>query len=402
MNLEERIAQLEQYLRAFDNPHTPSAKIRSKEQTKHEDQNRFPGKPIGSKGGGIAMPPPDKQEKVTKESCPTCGETLGKAYTSYHFTQMDIPEPTCITTRYEVFLYTCPCCKKIVDAGEHLPQGFYGKNTSALLGYLKKEGLSCAAISNYFVDVYRMPLSPVAVFNKLNLLADSLTLEKEAIMNEINKSSFVHMDETGLRQDGKNGFVWNASTPTHCLFEYDPSRASEVAKRILANFHGAIITDDYKGYLWHPARQLCWAHLIREAKEFNPYDGAETQYRRLKCLYDKAKRAQQQNDTSQFEKLAWELQDIAYCYHVLDGCKIMHGKLHERSHLWLRGVKYPEIPLTNNHGERCLRKIVLQRNRIGCIRNKKGEKFINTFLTCVTTWKLQGKNVYSKLLDFAS
>lgn len=399
---EERISRLEQYLKAFDNPHTPSSKIRSKENTTHDNKTRFPGKPKGSNGGGIDMPPPDKEEKVDKEFCPKCGEKLGEPYDKYYFTQMDIPEPIFITTHYEVLIYKCQCCGEMIDAAEHLQKGFYGKNTSAMVGYLKKEGLSCEAISGFFTDVYNMPISPVAVFNKLNILVDSLAPEKEAIVEAINKSDFAHMDETGLREDGKNGFVWNASTPEHCLFEYDRSRASEVAKRILSNFHGAIITDDYKGYLWHPHRQLCWSHLIREAKEFNEYNGAETQYTRLKFLYDKAKRAQELNDSNQFEKLAWELQDIANCYNILDGCKIMHSKLNERSHMWLLGVKYPNIPLTNNHAERCLRRVVLQRNRMGCIRNKKGENFINTFLSCVITWKLQGKNIYNQLLSFVS
>jgi hypothetical protein len=103
-----------------------------------------------------------------------------------------------------------------------------------------------------------------------------------------------------------------------------------------------------------------------------------------------------------YDKLVWELEDITECYHPLEGCRTMHYKIHERSHRWLLGVKFPHIPLTNNHAERCLRKIVLQRNRIGCIRTGKGEAFVNVFLSCTSTWKLQGKNIYRELIKYAS
>jgi len=402
LELEARLIKLEQFVRAFENPHTPSSKQRSKKNTEHDEETRFPGKPKGSNGGGINMPAPDKEEKVTKEDCPECGKMLGKPYDIYKFRQMDIPEPKFVTTLYVVGLYRCDFCKAEIDAGEDLNKGFYGSNTTALIGYLKKEGLSYDAVAELFNDVYNMPISNVAVFDKLTNLTVSLAPEKEQIAKAINSSEFAHLDETGLRQDGKNGFVWNASTPEYCLFEYDRSRASEVAKNMLAGFNGAIITDDYKGYAWYAIRQLCWSHLLREAKDFaEKYPDSMAQYERLKTLYDKAKRAQE-TETDLYNSLSWELEDIAECYHPLDGCRTMYYKIHERSHMWLLGVKYPKIPLTNNHAERCLRKIVLQKNRIGCIRNSKGESFVNIFLSCTSTWKLQGKNIYRELLKSAS
>lgn len=401
-HLMKRIEELEKYIKAFDNPHTPSSKKRSKENTIHDEESRFPGKPKGSNGGGINIPAPDKEEKVTKDNCPQCGKALGNPHDFYKFRQMDIPEPKFVTTSYIVSLYRCNFCNAEIDAGEDLNKGFYGDNTTALIGYLKKEGLSFEAVAELFNDVYNLPISNVAVFDKLTNLTSSLAPEKELIANAINHSEFVHLDETGLRKDGQNGFAWNASTPEHCLFEYDRSRASDVAKSILSNFKGAIVTDDYKGYAWYPLRQLCWSHLLREAKDFaEKYPNSMAQYKRLKILYDKAKLSQE-TEEDLYDKLAWELEDIASCYHPLDGCRTMYYKIHERSHMWLLGVKYPNIPLTNNHAERCLRKIVLQRNRIGCIRTSKGEAFVNVFLSCTATWKLQGKNIYRELLRCAS
>ena len=401
IDLKERLERVEAILNAYENPHTPSGKVRSKKNTvRDESKPRFPGKPEGGNGGGIDMPAPNKEERVSMNACPNCCRKLGKPYDTYSFTQMDIPEPGFVTTRYVVEMYKCKCGLE-VDAGEGLHKGFYGPNVTALMGVLKKEGLSYASISGLLQDVHKLPISHVGVYGKLVKLTQVMGIERERIRKAVRKHEYVNMDETGLREDGRNGYVWSASTPLHCLFEYNFSRGGEVAQGMLPDFKGVIVTDDYKGYLWALQRQLCWAHLLREAKDFAENNGAMVQYERLKTLYDKARRAQEVKNIKAYDKLAWELEDIATCYHPLDGCKTMYGKLHNRAALWLLGVKQSNVPLTNNHAERCLRKVVLHRNRIGCIRNKVGEAFVNVFLSCTSTWKLQGKSTYQQLLNYA-
>ena len=44
LELEARLIKLEQFVRAFENPHTPSSMQRSKKNTQHDMENRFPGK----------------------------------------------------------------------------------------------------------------------------------------------------------------------------------------------------------------------------------------------------------------------------------------------------------------------------------------------------------------------
>jgi len=400
--LKEKLAKLEQLLKAFDNPHTPSSKVRSKKNTERDESTaRFPGKPEGSKGAGIQMPAPDQEVEVKKDSCPDCGDKLGNPYNHYTFRQMDIPQPQFVTTQYHVALYHCSCGAEI-DAGSDLQQGFYGPNTTAFLGSLRTECLSYEAISRLLKETYKLKISNVAVFNKLTMIASLMSSERELIRKAINDGDAANMDETGLRKDGKNGQVWNASTAEYCLFEYDRSRGADVAKRILNSFAGILTTDDFKSYYWYELRQLCWAHLLREAKEFaEKYSEAKIQYERLKVLYNKSKLVQEMQDVSKYDALAVELEDIATCYHPMDGCRIMYGKIHNRTALWLRAVKYPLAQLTNNRAERNLRKVVLHRNRMGCIRNEKGEAFVNNFLTCTSTWQIQGKNTYEKLLTYA-
>lgn len=401
-SLTKKLGEFEHLLKAFDNPHTPSSKVRSKKNTEQDESKpRFPGKPKGGNGGGIQMPPPDQEVEVKKDFCPACKSPLGKPYDTYKFRQMDIPPPRFVTTQYNVGLYHCSCGEE-VDAGEYLSKGFYGPNVTAFLGSLRTECISYKAISRLLRETYKLQISNVTVFNKLTMLACLMSSERELIRKAINDSDAANMDETGLRKDGRNGQVWNTGTAEYCLFEYDKSRGADVAKRILSSFKGILTTDDFKSYYWYEKRQLCWAHLLREAKEFaEKYPEAKIQYERLKALYTKAKLAQEIQDITKYDALTFELEDIAICYHPMNGCRIMHNKIHNRTELWLRGVKFPKAQLTNNRAERNLRKVVLHRNRIGCIRNENGEAFVNNFLTCTSTWQIQGKNTYEKLLNYS-
>jgi len=393
--------KLEQMLKLYENTHTPSSKIRSKKNTKQDgSKSRFPGKPEGGNGGGIDIPRPDETKLIEKQNC-DCGGKLQQSG-QYHFRQMDLPTPKFITTQYNVNVYICKSCGKNIDAGENLHKGFYGPIITAFAGCLKEEGLSYGAIGRFMKNVYNLSISSVAIFNKLSELVLLMKPEREKIRRAICKNNFAHMDETGLRKDGQNGYVWNVSTQTHCLFEYDQSRGALVAKRLLGGFKGALVTDDFKSYLWYLLRQLCWAHLLREADEYaEDYEDSRVLYNRLLQLYHNAKEAQKKSEVDRYGEFVLELEDIARCYHPIDGCKKMFSKLHNRAALWLLGVKISNVPLTNNHAERCLRKIVLHRNRIGCIRNEKGEGFINIFMSCVSTWRLQEKNVYEKLHNYA-
>lgn len=395
-------SKLKQLLAAYENPHTPSAKKRSKKNTNHDDAARFPGKPKGGNGGGISMPEPDKEVHVTKEDCPNCENKLD-VHKTYSFCQMDIPEPKVFTTKYFIDICKCKKCGLIVDCGAGLPKGYYGPNISAMIGSLKTEALSFEATARFFRDMYGTKFCNVTAYNKLNKFSDRLTLNRENIRNQIFASPSNTMDESGFRKDGKNGYVWHLSTPSWCLFEYDKSRSAAVAKRLLGNYRGALTTDDYKGYVWYPERQLCWAHLLRESKEAaekNP--DSKVQHQRLQQIYKEAVHAQEKRDTSAYSRLLEKLLDVARCYHPLEGCKKLYTKLITKVKLWLYGLKNFAAQMTNNQAERCLRKVVLHRNRIGCIRKEAGERFINIFLSCTATWRLQDKCVFRNLLGYTN
>jgi Transposase IS66 family len=54
-----------------------------------------------------------------------------------------------------------------------------------------------------------------------------MTREQEALLAQACASPIVHMDETGWRENGQNGYVWGLVTPGPepvCSYAYDRSR----------------------------------------------------------------------------------------------------------------------------------------------------------------------------------
>lgn len=86
----------------------------------------------------------------------------------------------------------------------------------------------------------------------------------QALLAQAQASPTLHMDETGWREDGQNGYFWCLATqipqPVRC-YEYRRSRGSHVALRILGKFRGHLESDFYSAYnKYIVPHQYCWVH----------------------------------------------------------------------------------------------------------------------------------------------
>src|SRR5699024_11572138 len=107
--------------------------------------------------------------------------------------------------------------------------------------------------------------------------------------NQIQQADVVHVDETGIKRDGEQAWIWTFTTENHTLYAVRESRGSDVPAEVLGeDFAGTDVCDGWKAYpAFSSNLHRCWAHILREAE-----DAAETQaedepiYRALKQLYD--------------------------------------------------------------------------------------------------------------------
>ena len=184
--------------------------------------------------------------------------------------------------------YACPTCKEGVKIAP-MPKLPIPKSiaTASLLAHVATskyvDGLPLYRQEKIFrrlgIDVSRAALASWMI--KMGDLVEPLM---DRILNEIRAGSFVQCDETPfqvLKEPGKRAqsqsYLWvlrGGGDAEHPLiyYEYDPSRSSEVPKRLLRGFEGFLQTDGYEGYtaLGHEpgiAHVGCWAHTRRKFDE---------------------------------------------------------------------------------------------------------------------------------------
>jgi transposase len=131
--------------------------------------------------------------------------------------------------------------------------------------------LSRQTLANWVLAVSRDWLSPMCAYLKKILLS----------------SSVLHCDETTvqvLHEDGKkatsDSYMWayrtgEAEKYSIVLFDYQPTRSGDAAKRFLDGFTGYFVADGYGGYnkVQSATRCGCWAHVRRKFLEAVPGTG---------------------------------------------------------------------------------------------------------------------------------
>ena len=85
--------------------------------------------------------------------------------------------------------------------------------------------------------------------------------EYTGLRQEIRASPVVYGDETGWREDGRNGYLWSFSNPEVRYFLRRASRGSKVVEEVLGDeFEGVLVSDFYGAYNVHQGlHQRCWS-----------------------------------------------------------------------------------------------------------------------------------------------
>ncbi len=133
----------------------------------------------------------------------------------------------------------CAQCQKWheapVDLHEQaLGQGRIGVRLSSLIALLRTlMRLPVRQIRALLLILYGCQISDGEIVELLHRVVKHAKPALEAIKGQIRASPAVQADETGWREDGANGYVWSASTPTLRYYEYHHSRSGEIVKELI-------------------------------------------------------------------------------------------------------------------------------------------------------------------------
>jgi len=416
---EERIEELETRLRKYENPHTPPSKRRSgtdgspTSQDDEDDDVRTDGGTPGRKDGHDpewrSPPDPDEEVDVTCDCCPECGEHFDESVGVSPRLVEEIPDPQPPeVTQYNRHRYQCDSCgtETVATHPDCPDEGQFGVNViaqSALSRYDHR--LPYRKIADRFEQLHGLELSGASAWHATERAARAGRCEYEQIRQEIQDADVVHIDETGIKRDGEQAWIWTFRTAQHTLYAVRESRGSDVPAEVLGeDFAGTVVCDGWTAYpAFSSNLQRCWAHILREAE-----DAAEKQaegepiYHALRQVYV-ALQVRLESDLTVRERA--DLQRVARREleslierSVPDGpVATLLGKIEGGLDHWLTFVGEPAVSPTNNAAENALREPVVLRKIIGTLRNDRGMFVHETVLSLLATWRQQGRNPYEEL-----
>jgi transposase len=419
-DLREENKRLRAKLRWHEGPHTPSSQKQSdSEESSSSDEDEddeeprtdggTPGRKSGHDPEWRSAPDPDEEVEVTCDCCPDCGEQFDESEGVSPRLVEEIPDPQPVeTTQYNRHYYECDSCgtEAVASHPDCPDEGQFGVNVIAQAALSRYDHrLPYRKIADRFEQLHGLELSGASAWHATERAARAGRGEYEQIRHQIQQADVVHVDETGIKRDGEQAWLWTFTTEEHTLYAVRESRGSDVPEEVLGeDFAGTVVCDGWTAYpAFSSNLQRCWAHILREAK-----DAAEQQvegqpiYRALKQLYV-ALQTRLESDLTVRERA--ELQRVAQREleslierSVPDGpVATLLGKIEGGLDHWLTFVGEPAVSPTNNAAENALREPVVLRKIIGTLQNDRGMFVHETILSLLATWGQQGRNPYEEL-----
>jgi transposase len=408
--LQQTIAQLQKRIEQLEG--RASGRKRempgNKPASTRQEERKTTRKPR-PKGFARCRATPTRRVEHKLDKCPDCGTTLTGGWVHKTREVIEIPLVPAEVTEHVLIARQCPVCNqakvaKMELAGVVAGEQRLGINLVSLIVTLKEEArLPVRAIKWYLRTVHQLELSVGGIIDLCHRVAEKGKRLVEEIRDRIRASPVVHADETGWREDGKNGYAWTFSTPTERYFVRG-RRSKSVVKEVLGETCRAIlVTDFYAAYHSYPGlHQRCWSHLLRDIHDLTvayPEDkGLHRWAQGMHKLFTKAKTmaaelAERGADEAERCRAQLKLEQtlLRLCRPHLAKETALQGKLCRRVGRHIKElfvfVSHPGVPADNNAAERSLRHLVISRKISGGTRSEHGSTTKMILATLFGTWR---------------
>lgn len=372
-------------------------------------------------------------EKLNCEECGSKMRVLGKEVARE---ELEIIPAQVRLLRYIKYSYVCESCEKetgeatIVKAPTPVPvikrslasastvaHVIYQKYVNGIPLYRQEKDwanqgvvLSRATLANWIIRSSIDWLLPLWEAMKVHLLRQSVICADETVIQVLKEEG---------KKPSSESRMWvycagNTGTAPVVLFEYQPTRSGEHARRFLTGFHGYLQTDGYSGYnkVLDVTRCGCWAHLRRKYQDAMPKNGDKAgstaavgfEYcnqlfsieRDLAPLTPEERKMQRQERSKPVLEAYWSWLETV---NALRGSKLSEAvvySLNQKESLcaFLRDGR---IELSNNRAENAIRPFVIGRKSWLFADTPKGAESSAIVYSIVETAKANNLNVYKYL-----
>jgi transposase len=368
-----------------------------------------------ARGFGRRRSMPTEQVVHAVAQCPACGCGLVGGTRQRSREVLEVA-PTPVAVVEHVYLARqCPRCGRRCVPPPELEQVVVGRQRLgvglvSLIATLRIVGRwPYGQIQWYLATVHGLRLSQGALVGAVRTVARQGAAQVAQIREQVRASPVVHADETGWRENGRNGYVWTFSTPTARAFVRGTRAGSMVDAALGPAFAGVLVSDFYAAYDHVPtAKQRCWAHLLRDVhalRQQHPADAALAAWAtRLHELFERGRagatgptagaRAAQRRQQALRAELQAALVELATlpATEPPPVYQTLAKRLQRYEGELFTFVTEPGVPPDNNAAERSLRHLVTQRKISGGTRSPEGSDTLMVTNTLFGTWLVQGRD----------
>ena len=349
----------------------------------------------------------DEEVRHALECCPECGRKLPGGWEHDRRQVIEIVVQRRVVDHVR-WARQCGVCRKrwvpvLAPAGLGVQgQRRFGVSVQALVALLRgRYRMPIGQLRQLLEEVCGLRVSEGAIVALSAGLVKAGEAELALLKEAVRGSPVVCADETGWREDGKNGWLWTFATPSRRYFEYHPTRAGSVPAEVLGeDFGGVVSCDCYGAYNRFSEKQRCWSHLWRDLEALEEAHAERPEVKAwveaIGALYEEAKAFSHAHPLRRQEKRRdLERRLDVLVRPVARQAKAPHRVLAERirKHLleWFVFVEHPEVPSTNNLAERSLRPAVIARKISGGTRSSEGSRTRTGLMSLLGTYAAQGK-----------
>jgi len=424
-----RNAQLEQRVKELSTPskQTPQPNPRAAAFVKPPGVKRRGKKPGRKKGHPAALRPmpdhidahqevPLPKDPQDRESCPHCSACLLDLEDHERVVEDIIPAKVVVRC-YHTRSGWCPCCRKQVESraleqppAANIPHGQLGINALATAMLLRiVHRLPFRQVTQVFANLPGLSVSPGAITKQVQRIADWFDDDYQKLMIQLRCAPHVYADETGWRTNGRNGYLWSVSSPTHTLFHVDKSRSGRVIRKLLGKaFGGTLVSDFYSAYsIMDCKKQKCLAHLLRElteSAEKSPAFAAGAFFIKSKRLVKEMLLLKGQWDklgeeryVPRVRRIEKRLEQLIAAENIEPNAKRIARRMRRHQKELTAFLWEKDLDGTNNAAERALRPAVVARKISGGSRSKNGAEAWATLSSLMRTASQQNRNLLETL-----
>lgn len=283
----------------------------------------------------------------------------------------------------------------------------FGPHLHVLISYFNgTHHIAHQRLQQVLADMFGLSVSARAIVNSLRRTARKLEQPAYDILRQIRRSAVIGSDETGMRVEGANWWLWTLQTQQASYFAIADTRAGETLEALMADAVAEVwCCDLFSAQLNAPARRfaICNAHQLRNL-QFAVDAGDHLFAPAMQLLLREALHLAHCRDALSSQAYQQGVEALkAACLALLDlpsehpnarRLQKRFRKHHDK--LWVF-LDHPDVPFDNNASERALRPAVVHRKVIGGFRSEDGATGYALYRTIEDTARKQGHPVLHAL-----